>query len=269
MVLRRLWIFALVAIALLAGIASLRQPSASASGAANNGKRVPVVVELFTSEGCSDCPPADALLQRLAETQPVPGAEIIVLANHVDYWNHMGWTDKFSSHQFSERQSEYGDVFRLDSVYTPQMVVDGKSEFNGADERRAKSAIAVAIGDMKTNIALTSNGSDPDPRSVPLKIQIDAAPASSKDVAVILAITEDHLQSSVQRGENGGRTLNHTGVVRDLRVIGSLKSGGFSANPSIKLSSDWKPQDLHAIVFLQDTHTRNILGAASLVLAKK
>src|SRR5437879_7719416 len=101
MALRRLWIFALIAIALLAGIASLRQHSASASGVANNGKRVPVVVELFTSEGCSDCPPADALLQRLAATQPVPGAEIIVLANHVDYWNHMGWTDKFSSHQFS------------------------------------------------------------------------------------------------------------------------------------------------------------------------
>jgi hypothetical protein len=230
---------------------------------------VPVVVELFTSEGCSDCPPADALLQRLAENQPVPGAEIIVLGNHVDYWNHIGWTDKFSSHQFSERQSEYSDAFGLDSVYTPQMVVDGNAQFNGADERRAKATIAAATRDAKANVTLTLDGSNADPQAVSLKVQVDALPANSNNARVLLAITEDHLQSIVRSGENNGRTLSHYGVVRDLRILGPVKGTNFSAEPKIKLSSDWKRPDLRLIAFVQDSHSKRILGATSLMLAKK
>src|SRR5438270_3284394 len=109
-----------------------------------SGKRVPVIVELFTSEGCSSCPPADALLRKLEETQPVPNADIIVLGEHVDYWNYIGWTDRFSSKDFSQRQEQYARVFNLDSAYTPQMVVDGRTELNGADESSAKRAIADA-----------------------------------------------------------------------------------------------------------------------------
>src|SRR5882724_9336108 len=133
MELRRLWIFALIALSVIALIGTL-SPKSSANTGASTAKRVPVIVELFTSEGCSDCPPADALLQRLEESQPVTGAEIIVLGNHVDYWNHDGWTDRFSTKELTDRQRLYGDSFNLDSVYTPQMVVDGKAEFNGQDE---------------------------------------------------------------------------------------------------------------------------------------
>src|SRR4051812_14249507 len=118
------------------------------------GSRVPVVVELFTSEGCSDCPPADALLRKLEEKQPVPNAEIIVLSEHVDYWDHIGWRDRFSSKTFTERQQKYGDRFKLDSVYTPQMVVDGRTELNGADERRALQAITDAAKAGKTEVTV-------------------------------------------------------------------------------------------------------------------
>ncbi len=106
-------------------------PQAPQAAGRPDGRRTPVLVELFTSEGCSSCPPADVLLARLEKTQPVAGAQIIALKEHVDYWNHLGWRDPFSSAQFSERQSSYVQTFRTDQVYTPQMVVDGQTEFVG------------------------------------------------------------------------------------------------------------------------------------------
>jgi hypothetical protein len=102
-----------------------------------------------------------------------------------------------------------------------------------------------------------------------LNIQIDSIPASTKKAEVILAITEDHLQSNVGKGENNGRTLNHSGVVRELRTIGTVQSSSFSAQPTLKLDPSWKRPDLRAIVFVQDPKTRQILGAASLMLAKQ
>src|ERR1700740_3008697 len=99
--------------------------------------RTPVLIELFTSEGCSDCPPADALLEKLDRSQPLRNVEMVVLSEHVDYWDDIGWKDPFSSHEFSIRQSDYAHRFRLDGAYTPQMVVDGDAQFVGSDERRA------------------------------------------------------------------------------------------------------------------------------------
>src|SRR5437773_3318540 len=116
-----------------------------------------VLLELFTSEGCSSCPPADALLERLDRTQPVAGAQIIVLSEHVDYWNHIGWADPYSSPAFSARQQQYARRFRTQEPYTPQMVVDGRTEFVGSDTRSAESAVRDALRQPKVAIHITGN----------------------------------------------------------------------------------------------------------------
>jgi hypothetical protein len=119
------------------------------------GPHPPVVVELFTSEGCSSCPPADRLLAEIQE-QSRPGAEIIVLSEHVDYWNYIGWRDSFSSKQFSDRQSAYAQTIGSDEVYTPQMVVDGAAAFIGSDVARATQEIARAATVPKRSLNVTA-----------------------------------------------------------------------------------------------------------------
>src|SRR5260221_14262145 len=131
---------------------ALRQESVGV--ATNTGVRVPVVLELFTSEGCSSCPPADALLARLEEEQPVAGAEIIALEEHVDYWDHQGWIDPFSSAQWTQRQQGYASGFADHGVYTPELVVNGRSGFVGSHQGDAYRAIASAVSQPRTPISL-------------------------------------------------------------------------------------------------------------------
>src|SRR6266852_1661761 len=128
--------------------------------------RSAVLVELFTSEGCSSCPPADALLARLGKDQPIPGVEIIALEEHVDYWDRLGWKDPFSSTAFTARQQRYGDVFHNESIYTPQMVVDGRWEFVGTDTRRAGAAIIEGSRSPKASIGIK-------PAQAALSVRID------------------------------------------------------------------------------------------------
>jgi hypothetical protein len=225
--------------------------------------RTPVLVELFTSEGCSSCPPADRLLARLVAEQPVAGAEIVPLAFHVDYWDHLGWRDPFSSAAFTRRQGEYARAVGGEQVYTPQMIVAGSKEFVGSDERTARSAIATAAAVNRAFVRLGKAKGDAGPQ---FAFEVSAI-AAGADADVILAITEDHLASDVSRGENSGRRLEHTAVVRDLEVIGRLDAAGrYQGKASIARNSAWKAGALHAVVFVQERGSRQVLGAARVSL---
>jgi hypothetical protein len=226
--------------------------------------RKAVVVELFTSEGCSSCPPADALLQRLQEQQPVSGAEVIALEEHVDYWNHDGWSDPFSSPEWTRRQLEYGTKFKNDA-YTPQMVVDGRSQFVGNSSRGAELEIANAARAEKTEVAITSAKADAT-SSQRFTVSVGKLTGNADgDIAEVwLAVAEDGLHSSVSAGENAGRVLRHISTLRSLYKIGVAGAGpvSFTGNPVIEFKSHWDPAKLRVLVFVQKKKSREILGAA-------
>ena len=224
----------------------------------------PILVELFTSEGCSSCPPADALLQQMDRTQPVSGAEVIVLSEHVDYWNHIGWTDPYSSHFFSDRQSVYSNRFGLSSVYTPQMVVDGSTQFVGIDSGLASQAVQKALAQPKVAVRISAISLD-SPKTLQAHVETDALPDNSKarkaDVYLVVAL--NHAESQVLRGENSGRRLTHVGVVQSLTKVGSVEAGKpFSQDVRVKLDPKIDPANLRVIAFIQQPGQKQVLGAA-------
>ena len=213
---------------------------------------VPVLAELFTSEGCDSCPPADALLRKLDTAQPVRGALIIVLSEHVDYWNHLGWRDPYSSPQFSRRQAEYAHTLHAES-YTPQIVIDGREQMNGSDARTIEAAIHRAAGGVKLPVRIEARGEDAE---VVVQLSIDPHPSRA---AVWIAVADETARSSVTRGENAGRTLDHVGVVHRLSKAGALsKSGKFEK--TIRLPAG--PSPIRLVAFVQES-SGPVLGAAS------
>jgi hypothetical protein len=250
-------------ILLLLGLAATAHPQSPAGSTS----RSPVIVELFTSEGCSTCPPADSLLKNLESSQPVQGAEIIALEEHVDYWNHEGWVDPFSSREWTSRQEEYASRFKVADIYTPEMVVDGKTELLGSDAGKAQAAIADAARAGETPVSVSAQPSpakEAQRFNVRVGKLIGSAPGDAAEVW--LAVSEGGLQSSVTAGENAGRHLTHAGVLRSLRKIGDIKSDGsqsFEATPEVKLKPDWKRDNLQVVVFVQERKSRKILGSAA------
>jgi hypothetical protein len=235
--------------------------------AAGGGGRTPVLVELFTSEGCSSCPPADALLSRLEKTQPVEGAEVIALALHVDYWNHLGWADPFSSAEFSARQGEYASAYGKDGVYTPQMIVDGVKEFPGGNSSRALDAIGRAAREPKAEVRFRREAG---PAGVRLGVRIERLPKLSEGerAYVLLAVTEGDLANDVRRGENAGRKLGHAGVVRRLTTLGPVDAAGgtFEAEADVAPEKGWRSENLKAVVFAQESGSRRVLAAGQVKL---
>ena len=182
---------------------------------------VPVVVELFTSEGCSSCPPADSVLSMLARQQPVPGVEIIALGMHVTYWDQLGWKDPFSLQLATDRQHAYSRVFGEDRIYTPQAVIDGQAEVIGSADAGVRRAIQEAARRPHTRIALEPAFSD---QGISATITIPAIPPGvTEPLDLLFFVTEGGLTSDVKRGENHGHTLRHDAVVRDMVRVGTVR----------------------------------------------
>jgi hypothetical protein len=217
-----------------------------------------VLVELFTSEGCSSCPPADRALAFLQKEQPNSNAEIVTLAFHVDYWNYLGWKDEFSSDLFTQRQQFYARSFKLSSAYTPQMVIDGSFEVVGSNLGKVQKAISESAKNVKAEILLTKTEEK-------LKVQIPSLPAHQNST-IYLAIAEDNLSSNVARGENAGNRLEHISVVRQLKMLGSItaENKSFEIESVVEVQSAWKKENLKLVVFIQENQSRKILGVAYL-----
>ena len=238
---------------LLAGLALLVADPAHPSNPRTPPR--PVLLELFTSEGCSSCPPADRLLESFDRTQPVAGADLIVLSEHVDYWNRLGWVDPFSSAQFTQRQQDYVSRLHLDTAYTPQLVIDGRREVIGSDERAARAAILKSEADAKAAIALGAQRSGGN-----VKIQLKVAEAA-RGAVVFVALANDHTQSHVTRGENSGHTLAHVAVVRTMVQTGKADAqGSFAKDLTLPLQDGAGPW--RVVVFVEDAGSKQILGAA-------
>jgi len=230
----------------------------------------PVVVELFTSEGCSSCPPADALLAKLGQLGRVGNAEVVALEEHVDYWDEQGWRDPFSSHDWTTRQYAYAEVLGNRNPYTPQMVVDGSDQFSGGRTEQALQSIAAAAARVKVPVTLAA-ASEGKPGKEEFSVEVGKLLPSPKGgtAEVWLAITETGLHSSVTRGENAGQELHHAAVVRSMRKIGEAKPDrdlSFSSEATVPLRKEWRRENLKAVAFVQEKNSLRILGAAEISL---
>jgi hypothetical protein len=217
----------------------------------------PVVVELFTSEGCSSCPPADKLLAELDRVRPSREVDVIVLSEHVDYWNRLGWTDPYSSEFFSARQQKYSDLLHSE-VYTPQVVVDGHTETVGSRAAAVRAAIQKAARQAKLPISLTAVQKS---GKIQVHVGWNGVEKLHDDVAVYLALAESKTQSQVRAGENSGEMLKHVAVVRKISAVGSLTAGQpFANDASFVLRPEWT--GMRVIAFLQEKKSGRIIGAA-------
>src|ERR1700682_3394459 len=249
---------------ILAATCQSGSPQQAGNAASGTGVRVPVVLELFTSEGCSHCPPADGLLAKLEENQPIAGAEIIALEEHVDYWDHQGWIDPFSSGQWTQRQQAYAFGFGDHGIYTPELVVNGRSGFVGSHERDAHRAIAGAVAEARTDISVSLPKPEKNDRQH-LKVVVGKLQGAQQgDIAEVwLAITETALHSAVTGGENSGHDLRHAAVARWLHKAGTADrdaAPSFPGESDLKLDSAWKRPNLRVVAFVQEKRSRHILG---------
>jgi hypothetical protein len=238
----------------------------------------PVVVELFTSQGCSSCPPADRLLSRLKHDPRLAGA-VIPLAFHVDYWNRLGWSDPFSSALWSQRQTAYAHTFRSNRVYTPQLVVNGRTECVGSEEaevmRRIREALAAGPAGVVSLAAPSAAGAGDARLTVTARL---LRPVPGAGVDVWVALTESGLSTAVGAGENATATLHNDQVVRRLvkaftlpptLAAGGAAGDGRSGEVTLPIDGKWNRAALDVVAFLQDPQSLAIYGAASRPLAAR
>ncbi|OQP47291.1 hypothetical protein A4H97_07245 [Niastella yeongjuensis] len=210
------------------------------------------LVELYTSEGCSSCPPADELMEKLQVENA--GKPVYVVAFHVDYWNQLGWKDKFSTAAFTSRQRQYSDWMNLETIYTPQVVVNGVSEYVGSNERSIVKAIDASLN-RGTDNALTLKGRvDSDKVQVAYEVT-----GSTKDKTLYLALVQKKASSNVKAGENEGRHLSHVQIVREL--IPADISG---KSTTVKLPENLQQEEWELIGFVQNKDNGYITAAAKM-----
>jgi hypothetical protein len=210
----------------------------------------PVVVELFTSQGCSSCPPADALLGELAQRP-----DVVALAFHVDYWDYIGWKDPYASRAFTQRQRDYAQALRLHMVYTPQMVVDGRTDVVGSYRREVEAAIANAAQRSKLTVTIESDGQGGHRAVIPAAAGEPAGGAAG----IWLAVFDGRQETRVTRGENGGRTLAEYNIVREWRRIGTWNGGAVTLPLDVPMDD---PDRNGCAVIVQAEPIGEILGAA-------
>ncbi|MBV8543526.1 MAG: DUF1223 domain-containing protein, partial [Acidobacteria bacterium] len=230
----------------IAAVAILAALTLTMHGAPPKLGPAPVVVELFTSQGCSSCPPADALIHDIAN-DPAMRGRVIPLAFHVDYWDSLGWRDPFSSSEWTQRQARYARTMRLSSAYTPQAVVNGTREFVGSNRAAMSAALEKESTEKRGEITLTAHREG----NVLLATIHTAVPANDD---LVLAIVEDGVITKVEHGENAGRTLTNDAIVRKLiRVT--------PGETTVALDPAW--HNVTATAFVQDRATLAIGAAAT------
>ncbi len=217
------------------------------------------IVELFTSEGCSSCPPADRLLSDLAEEASRKGKPIYALSFHVDYWNYLGWKDPFGRKEFSLRQEKYAQAM-AGRIYTPQMIINGKEEFTGSDADKANSIIASQLA-QKNPVAINlevqlAQGK----HSVTIKYRIAG---NTSGILINLALVEKGLSISVKNGENGGRILHHDNVVRSFKTF---KLEAATGQAELEIPEGVKLENASLIVYTQETQSLSVVAATRIGL---
>ncbi len=230
---------------------------------AQDSARTPILLELFTSEGCSSCPPADRLVQQLDASQPVSDAQLIVLSEHVDYWNHDGWKDPYSSPSITDRQIAYVRALRLKEPYTPQLIADGTGVLQGDEQQMLQSLQKDAATPAPVSVRLNSMSIDPK-GSADVRGHIDIPASPEKhDADVYVALALGHAESQVASGENSGKHLTHVAVVQEIKKIGKLsKDKPFAQDFQVKLKPGTDPSNVRVVAFVQEPGPGQVLGAA-------
>ncbi|MFN0133554.1 MAG: DUF1223 domain-containing protein [Phycisphaerales bacterium] len=244
---------------------AMGQPGVSAlQGPARPGEETKgiAVVELFTSEGCSSCPPADELMSKINAAERKRGTGVILLTFHVDYWDRLGWPDRFGSADATKRQRDYAAAMRKESVYTPQVVVNGTTECIGSDEEKVYRAIRVARQTVAATEVTARATLEPDAKETPPKprtLTIDyAAPTVPSGAVAWAFLVEDGLSTQVKAGENSGKTLRHDRVVRAMASEPARAEGKLT----LTIPADASVSMLGVAIVIQDVQTRRVLGAA-------
>lgn len=222
-----------------------------------------MLVELFTSEGCSSCPPADVILQRLDDHQPIPGVQLIVLSEHVTYWDQQGWKDPNSSSAFTDRQSAYETELGEKEAYTPQFVIDGNQSVSLEKLKNLEDALNKAKDNAKIPVRISNISADPaNPAMLRLHVETDANP-NKHNADVYVAVALNHVESQVLRGENGGKHLIHVAVLQQLNRVGKLPKGkSFAQDVQLQLKPNEDLKSIRLVAFAQESGQGKLLGAA-------